>query len=496
MKDQVIVMKHIIIIFLCLLFFSCEDDFLERSLQGELELTNFMQNETDVVLSANAAYNVMRDWRYMGGFPFIDILTDDVTKGSNPTDGSHLISIENFTFLPTSLHVSGLYLTQYQAIRRANLVIEKAGEVEMDNALRNRLIAECKFIRAISYFHLVRAYGGVPLVETINPERLIPRNTADEIYDFVISDLLSAVESLPERSDYSSADLGRVTKGAAKTLLSKVYLYRSDFSNAEKYALEVINSGQYSLDPDFGNTFSVNGEFGPGSIFELGAVAENKDNGGNQFANTQAIRGTPNRGWGFGRPSWDLITFFDGRDDPRLDASVIFLNEVLDGVTIIGDINTPDTTYDANGNVTEVECYSQKVWTPGTTTQDSWAYNLRFLRYADVLLIAAEALNENGKPSEALTYLNMVRERARGTNSSVLPDVTETNQELLQQIIYDERRAEMALEQNRFFDVVRTGRGTEVFGPLGFQAGKHELLPIPQSEIDLSEGTLVQNPGY
>lgn len=488
---------RIILFILTISLTSCSEDFLDRSLKGELELNNFMKTENDAILATNACYNSMRDWRYWGGFPFLEIMTDDATKGSNPSDGSHLIPIENFSFLTSSDHVSALYQTEYAAIRRANLVIEKAPEIDLDETLKNRLIGETRFIRAISYFHLVRAYGGIPIVETIEPPRLLPRNTADEVYDQIIADLGKAIDDLPEQSEYEADDIGRASKGAAKALLSKVYLYRGDYINAEKYALEVINSAQYTLDPDFGNSFSVFGEYGPGSIFELGAIGEgSKDLGGHQYANTQAVRGIPNRGWGFNRPSIELINFFLEREDPRLDATAIFLGETLDGVFISGDSQTPDTTYDGSGKITAIECYNQKVWTPGTSTDDSWGYNIRVLRYADVLLIAAESLNENDKSSQALPYLNLVRERARGSNSDVLPDITSTDQDELRDIIFDERRAELAMEQNRFFDLVRTGRAGEVLGPLGFETSKHELLPIPQSEIDLSEGTLEQNPGW
>lgn len=488
---------RIILFIVAISLISCSEDFLDRNLKGELELVNFMKTKNDVILATDACYNGMRDWRYWGGFPFLEILTDDATKGSNPSDGSHLLPIENFSFLPTSEHVSALYQTEYATIRRANLVIEKSPDIDMDETLKNRLVGEARFIRAISYFHLVRAYGGTPLVETIEPPRILPRNTDEEIYSLIASDLEKAIEGLPLQSEYGVNELGRVSRGAAKALLSKVYLYQGDFINAEKYALEVINSAQYSLDPDFSNSFSVFGEYGTGSIFELGAIGEGSKNlGGHQYANTQAVRGVPNRGWGFNRPSIELINFFLEREDPRLDATAIFLGETLDGVFISGDSQTPDTTYDDSGNISAIECYNQKVWTPGTSTDDSWGHNIRVLRYAEVLLIAAESLNENDKSSQALPYLNLVRERARGSNSEVLPDITSTDQDELRDIIFNERRAELAMEQNRFFDLVRTGRAGEVLGPLGFETGKHELLPIPQSEIDLSEGTLEQNPGW
>ena len=259
---------------------------------------------------------------------------------------------------------------------------------------------------------------------------------------------------------------------------------------AAQYALEVINSGQYSLDPDFSRVFAVDGEFGPGSIFEIAAKPESSQaSGGNQYANTWGVRGTPNLGWGFGRPTLDLINFYE-EGDPRMDATVIFAGETIDGIKIVGDGSTPDSTRNANGILVELETYNQKTFVPATESRYSWGHNRRLLRYAEVLLIAAEALQD------ALQYLNMVRERARGDNEGVLPDITETNPDELKDIIIAERRRELALEGHRYYTLVRTGKANEELGPLGYVEGKHDLLPIPQSEVNISEGLITQNNGY
>ena len=326
-----------------------------------------MTSESDALLATNAIYNVLRDWRYHGGFPIIDIVSDDMSKGSNPTDAIQIQAFEEFSYTPDDAPVSGWYSTLYVGVKRANLVIERVPGIAMDESLKNQLLGEAHFLRAMTYFLMVRIYGGVPLVTTVNPERKLPRSTAQEIYDLIVEDLLFASEFLPERSDYPDADLGRASRGAAKGLLSKVYLFLSDFANAEKYALEVINSGEYSLDPNYSNVFSKAGEFGSGSIFEIAARAEGFADGGHQYGNTQGVRAGPNRGWGFGRPTWDLITSYED-GDPRMEASVIFLGEEIDGVVIGGDASTPDTTYFPGTNqIKEIECYNQKVWTPGTT---------------------------------------------------------------------------------------------------------------------------------
>jgi hypothetical protein len=238
----------------------------------------------------------------------------------------------------------------------------------------------------------------------------------------------------------------------------------------------------------------VTGEHGIESVFEIGAIGLEAA-GGNQYANVQGVRGTPNRGWGFNRPSPNLRASFE-TGDPRLKGTIIDLGDVLDGITILGDGPTPDITTDNNGNVIETECYNRKVWTPGNNVPTQFGHNRRILRYADVLLMAAEALNENNKPDLALTYLNMVRERAREGNNTILPDVTTTDKSALRDLILTERRHELAMEGHRFWDLVRTGKASEVLGPLGFVSGKNELLPIPQSEIDISQGSIIQNPEW
>ncbi|WP_276372097.1 RagB/SusD family nutrient uptake outer membrane protein [Chryseolinea sp. H1M3-3] len=484
-------------LYVLLLLTSCSD-FLEKPLQGELTQETFPRTENDALLATNAMYNMLRSSGFHQGlFPILDIMSDDARKGSNPGDGASTVgTYDNFTHIPTESSLNTWWSTLYEGVKRANVVIEKVPLIEMDAALKARYIGEAHFIRALIYFDLVRAWGDVPLVTTVTPERGMERTPAGEIYDFIEQDLLLAIDALPEKSQYGSADAGRATKGAAKGLLAKVYLFENDFLNAERYALEVINSGEYDLMSSFEDANSKAGEFGDESVFEIGALPfEGLGNGGNQYANVQGVRGTPNRGWGFNRPSLDLQNSFE-TGDPRKEATIIFLGEVLDGITIGGDGGTPDELRDANNNLLEIECYNQKVWTPGSDVPTQHDHNKRILRYADVLLMAAEALNENGKPGEALLYLNEVRERAREGNVSVLPEITSTDKTLLRDIIQEERRHELALEGHRFWDLLRTGKAQEVLGPLGFIAGKHELLPIPQSEMDLTNNTWEQNPGW
>ncbi len=474
---------------------GCED-FLQKDPQGELTQEAFPVTASDAELATNAVYVTVRNWAYhSGGYPIMDIMSDDAHKGSNPNDQLPTIGpYESFTHTTTQDGLDRWYSALYEGIKRANVVLEKVSLIDMDTELRSQYLAEASFLRGLYYFDLVRAFGGVPKVTSTTPPTKVPRSTADEIYDLIISDLEFAALNLPEKSAYGPDDTGRATKGAAKSLLAKVYLFRDDYVNAEKYALEVIISDEYDLEPVFADANGKLGEHGVESVFEVGAM-EVDGAGGNQYANTQGVRGSPNRGWGFSRPSLDLRASFE-EGDPRLDATIIDLGETLDGVLILGDGTTPDETLDEFDNVVEVECYNQKVWYPGNNTTTQWGHNRRLIRYADVLLIAAEALNENNKPDDALIYLNEVRRRAREGNNSILPDITETGKSALRDIILEERRHELAMEGHRFWDLVRTEKAASVLGPLGFEAGKHELFPIPQNEIDISQGSLEQNPNW
>ncbi|CAN5309643.1 RagB/SusD family nutrient uptake outer membrane protein [soil metagenome] len=475
---------------------GCQD-FLDKKPQGQLLQSSFPVSPSDALLVTNAAYAYLRAWSFhSGGYPILDIMSDDARKGSSPGDQlSNIGPYDNFTINQQQDGLDRWWSAAYQTIRASNVVIANVKKITLSDSVKNQYLGEARFLRALTYFDIVRAWGNVQLVTVPEPPLDLANATADQIYTQIIEDFTFAANHLPKQSFYNAANLGRATKGAANAYLAKVYLFKKDFINAEKYALEVINSGQYSLEPDFNNANGLAGNFGVESIFEIGALPlEGNDNGGDQFANTQGVRGSPNRGWGFNRPSYELINSFEA-NDPRKDATVIFLKEVMpDGVLIIGDGSAPDTTK-VNGVITEIECYNQKVWTPGTTPATQWGHHRRLMRYADVLLIAAEASNENSKTAQALTNLNKVRLRARGGNVAILPNIVETNKDLLRDIILNERRHELALEGHRFWDLLRTGKAPAVLGPLGFTS-KYNVMPIPQTQIDISQNRLKQNSGW
>ena len=478
-----------------LIMSSCSD-FLDDNPQGQLTQEAFPTTESDAHMATNAVYVSLRNWHYhSGGFPILDIMSDDALKGSNPNDGLNTVGpYNNFTIIPTQDGLDRWWSALYEGIKRANVVIEKVPGINMPENTKQHYLAEARFLRGLYYFDLVRAWGGVPIVTSTTPPLEVPRASQSDVYQLIEDDLMFAVQNLPARGSYTANDLGRASNGAAKALLAKVYLFQKDFVNAEKYALEVIQSGEYDLEANFIDANGKNGQHSVESVFEVGAM-ENESALGNQYANTQGVRGSPNRGWGFNRPSMNLRNSFED-GDARLKGTIIDLGDVIDGITIAGDASTPDETYDENGNLIEVECYNRKVWIPGTSTDTQFGHNRRLIRFADVLLMGAEALNENNKPGEALTHLNRVRARARNGEASILPDITETGKDALRDLILKERRHELALEGHRFWDLVRTGKASQVLGSSGFVSGKHELMPIPQNEIDLSQGSLTQNPNW
>lgn len=476
---------------------ACQNgDFLEVKPQGVINANNYFQTAQHAIWSVNATYNSLRDWN-LTSLPWLamtDIVTDDAVKGSFPADAQRLTAFDDFSWDPGFPEdIRGSWRGHYQGIFRANVAIDGIPKVPaMDETLRKRLIGEAKFLRAHFYFNLVRWFGDLPLITrplTQDEFYTQTRAATAEIYKLIAADLTEAIASLPEKSAYAPEDLGRVTKGAARGLLAKVYLTTKDYPNAEKYALEVINSNEYKLLADYPKIFLPEGENSSESVFEVQATAlEASYAGATAWNMVQGVRGTPNLGWGFNLPSDDLMKAFEF-GDPRRDATALLVGEALpDGSALVED--NPQM---------ENERYNQKAWTPAhALLQDNGPSNIRVLRYADVLLIAAEALNENGKPQEALIHLNAVRIRARGTRRNILPDVTITEKAALRQRIWQERRVELAMEQQRWFDLVRTGQVEARMKAVGknFVKGKHELFPIPQTEIDLAGGNITQNQGY
>lgn len=472
---------------------SCSDEFLDKSPKAQLTEDSFFQTAEHASQAVNAIYSHLRSFN-VHVFSYIgvtDIASDDADKGSVPGDAGFLQDINDFTFDANNTASAGIWGGYYQGIFRANQVIENVPNIEMEEPLRNRLLGEARFLRAYFYFFLVRTYGDVPIIDRpLDPDEYQQvRSPKAEVYDFIKADLEFALANLPLKSEYAPEDLGRATKGAAQGYLAKVHLFQNNYQAAFDNATAVINSNEYALYPDYLEIFRQEGEHSSESIFEVSAVALEQGGGGHQFNEVQGIRGNPNNGWGFNSPSDDLEAAYE-EGDPRKEATIIFNGQTLpSGEVVVADPNMG----------TDVK-FSRKAHVPVRPPigfGNSGA-NIRLMRYADILLIAAEAANELGNSEVAMNYLNQVRERARQGNPDILPDITTMDQDELRNAIWHERRVELAMEQHRYFDLVRQGRAQEVFAALGITwvPGKHEVFPLPQSEIDISGGTLVQNPGY
>jgi hypothetical protein len=335
----------------------------------------------------------------------------------------------------------------------------------------------------------VRAFGGVPLRLSVPKgasEYNIPRSTREEVYAAIEKDLTEAAGVLPV--NYGPTNVGRATKGAALALHAKVSLYQQKWQQVYDLTNQVMGLGVYSLFPNYEQMFRIANENNQESIFEIQAeyVPGNCGVSNSQYSEFQGVRGVAGGGWGFNVPTEDLANAYEP-GDPRRDATIIFRGETTPAGEAI-PTSVPNPRYNQKSYVPFRDY-------PGECSSGA-GQNVRVIRYAEVLLMHAEAANELGKPEEALQSLNQVRARARGGDASILPNVTTTNKDELRNAIWHERRVELALENERFFDLVRQGRAPQVLGPRGFVAGKNEVWPIPQNEIDLSAGVLTQNPGY
>lgn len=483
-----------------LLINGCSKTFLDVPPQGQQTPTDFFSSNADAATSlVNAIYSKMLDWNFhsFSWNGVTSIISDDADKGSSPGDtGTDKDQLDNFTFTPSSLSFNEVWGGHYEAIARANQALDNLPTLSINDTLKNRLIGEASFLRAYFYFNLVRSFGGVPLITKVaDPTNQTDiqngriRATSAQVYAQIEGDLTKAIASLPEKSQYGSADLGRATKGAAKALLAKVSMYEKKWNVVQQLTDEIIASGQYSLLPNYGELWRESSENGVESIFEIQGRGVTPNKGVQGYFESQGARGDNGWGWGFNTPSEDLFKTYEA-GDTRRDGTIIRRGTTLwDGRVVSPNAENP--YYNLKAYVS---------FTKETNNGNTWetSKNLRMLRYGEVLLMNAEAANELGQSTKALTALNQVRARARGGATGVLANVTTTVQPDLRQTIWRERRLEMAFEHDRYFDLVRQGRAATVFQALGknFVAGKHELFPIPQPQIQLSGGQLAQNPNY
>ncbi|GAB3513474.1 RagB/SusD family nutrient uptake outer membrane protein [Spirosoma knui] len=480
---------------------GCSQKFLDVPPQGQQTPTDFFSSNTDAATSlVNAVYAKMLDWNFhsFSWNGVTSMTSDDADKGSSPGDtGTDKDQLDNFTFTPSSLSFNEVWTGQYEGVARANQALQNLPSLTINDTLKNRLIGEASFLRAYFYFNLVRCFGGVPLItKVVDPTNQTDiqlgrvRATREQVYALIEADLQTAVASLPEKSQYNANDLGRASKGAAKALLAKVSMYQKKWNVVQQLTDEIITSGQYSLLPNYAELWRESSENGPESVFEIQGRGTTPNRGVQGYFESQGARGgTTGWGWGFNTPTEDLSRFYEA-GDTRRSATIIERGDTLwDGQVVSADVENPRYNYKAYVSRTK-ETYNGNTWETNK--------NIRVLRYAEVLLMNAEAANELGQSAKAVTSLNLVRARARGAQTGVLPNVTATDQTTLRQAIWRERRAELAFEHDRYFDLVRQGRAAEVLRAHGknFVAGKHEVFPIPQPQIQLSGGQLTQNPGY
>jgi hypothetical protein len=479
---------HIIlkVLFIAVLFASCEEDLNVRP-EDKIAEDDFLNATENAVQLVNGAYSKNLEYN-MYGFSWIgvsSITTDDADKGSSPGDtGADKNRLDALDFVSSSTSFDDVWKARFQGIGRANKALFYLEKFTIDPALKNRLIGEVKFLRALWYFDLVRCYGGVPIVTTeidINDTQNVnnvvyTRKSKAETYAQIEADLLDAIDRLPMKSQYSPADLGRATKGAAQALLAKAYLYEEKWQESFNLSGEVITSGEYDLLPDYDQNWRQTGENGAESIFEVQATLTN---GLQDYTNVQGPRGTPDLGWGFNTPSLTLVNAYEA-GDLRKNATIMFVPSILwDGFIAPTTWSNPRYNYKA---------YQSSIAEDWDGNKGVTAKNLRILKFSDVLLIRAESAFRLGNTGEALVQVNRIRNRA-GLVS--VGSVT-------QQSIWKERRLEMAMEHDRWFDLVRTGQAFSAMAADGksFIVGTHELFPIPQNQITASGQRLTQNNGY
>lgn len=479
---------------------GCSKDFLTTTPVGrDLEI-NYYQTEEQAFEALVSIYDVLQ-WNDQYGFSMhrflMNVASDDTyAGGSDASDQPSWVATDNFTWTPNLGPQAGFWRKNYKGVYRANLFLEKIDAIDAaSEAFKTRSKAEAHFLRAKFYFDLARHFGYVPLIQsTLDPSEYYSVNQVgpEVLYPFIIAELEAAIPDLPV--SVPGIELGRVTKGAAQALLARVYLFMDDDANMDEVATlcqEIINSGQYSLEPNYEDIFKKTGEWGVESVFEI-TYSENstsdwgrfgsghsEGNVGVQFCGMRDYNGPDySPGWGFCPITEDLESFMDG--DPRYAATII------DADNLAGAEYSPG--YQNTGFFMKKYAPLASNFPPDGEPALNWGNNIREIRYADVLLMAAEGLvRSGGSEGTARSYVNQVRSRVGiqgiGASGSALLEA-----------IYDERRMELATEGHRYYDLIRTGKAATTLD--NWDDTKHMYLPIPQNELDASQGALTQNSGY
>ncbi|MFW5761722.1 MAG: RagB/SusD family nutrient uptake outer membrane protein [Cyclobacteriaceae bacterium] len=465
------------------LLFSCGEDFIDLAPISDANINNFYNTATDFETAVNGIYASLQD-PYNEYYVFAGIRSDQGDI-QNTTGSFYQLydEFDQFFLDPANPILQRAWTNYYRTIARANTLVDRIDGVEIPESLAERLKGEAQFLRALSYFDLVRIFGDVPLVikEVNDPLAGLEqeRNAASIIYDQIISDLEDAATLLPP--NYTGNNVGRATSFAAKALLGKVYLTNGQPGLAESILKDVIDNGGYSLLDDYASIFDVNNANHAESIFEI-QYKSGLNFTGSSFTNVFApgdSKMVPGDNQGFNRPTSDFLATYD-ENDLRLDKSVGFFTSadgaIVDEPFTLKYMSNLENPYDSDNN---------------------WIV----LRYADVLLMYAEALLENGKSAEAIDVLNQVHAHPR-TGLAAFTSTELSSDELIEQAIREERKIELAFEGHRWFDLVRWDVYQEVMNAhTGLRPGvtvkeHHRLFPIPQAEIDINPDGITQNDGY
>ncbi|BDX38916.1 membrane protein [Tenuifilaceae bacterium CYCD] len=488
----------IISLVMVLVLTNCED-FLDIRQEATLPTTGIDYTKSEnIFLSVSAAYASLRSWNahvfpYIGAF---EIASDNADKGSAPSDNPTMLELDNLTYTSTNGLINNLWSGNFDIVSSANYAIHQMPLFEdallnsEDKEYAHQCQGEAKTIRAYAYFNLTRLFGRVPIIDTVlTSEELssVHQSSTAELYDFIENDLEEAIAVLP--TSYSSEWAGRINKYTAMAIKAKVHLYQAEWDSVASLTDKIIASGKYGLLDDFREVFSLDGENTKESLFEIQSSTLGQSSGEQtylEYAYVQGPRGnTPAnlQGWGFCTPSQNLIDFYTSRGEVIRPATTLLYRGTI----------TPEGDSIKTGCTNPV--YNGKVYTPSNS--NGWNYNgygfdqdIRVIRYSDILLMYAEALvNGATAPTtcglSADDAINKVRFRAGLDNISgaTIRD------------IWDERRAELALEEDRFFDLIRTNQAATALQSKGFVVGKHEHYPIPSAQMQLNPN-LTQNNGY
>ena len=465
------------------------DDLSEGNLEGQIfGLYNTIKNYDDGNGFGGIAWLAMNDFR-----------SDDSEKGSDLADGAEWVGIyDNFNYSKDFWGQNLYWDTHFSLIFKANQALQVADSLKLTDPSSQVYIAEARFLRAYSYFELVRTFGEVPKIDFrvyTNEQANVPKSSIADIYALIDADLKFGAANLP--LEWEPKYKGRVTAGAAKTLLAKAYLFRQKWADALGLCHEVIASGKYSLNPTYWKIFKDEGENGSESIFEFqNESGPNKTQDyGSWYGTAQGVRGSSstdwNLGWGWNTPTQNLVDAYE-TGDLRKPATILFTGQSDDPSNGGYGRTLPDLAPASN---LVRKYWNKKVYVdPAKRISTGWidgAYwvNQRILRYSDVFLMAAEAGNETGGGITDIIWLNQVRNRAG------LASIAFVNQAQLRAAVKQERRVEFGMEGHRFFDLVRWGDATSVLSPLGYQH-RNRYYPLPQGVVDRSGGILKQNPEY